>query len=122
MTEAEELTKNWWRTANVATGLGVLPATVKRHLAIGLPPKPARRMGECTNPWKPRTIEKWNACRPRGGTQPMRRRIRVRGQQREPELELARTLLQAAREARQQAAQIKPRKGEARDSQKSIWH
>ena len=40
----------------------------------------------------------------------MRRRIRVRGKQREPELELARTLLQAAREARQQAAQIKPRK------------
>jgi hypothetical protein len=47
--------------------------------------------------------------------QPVRRRIRVRGQQREPDLELARTLLQVAREARQQAAKIKPRKGKARN-------
>jgi hypothetical protein len=45
--------------------------------------------------------------------QSMSRRVRVRGQQREPELELADTLLQAAREARQQAAQIKPRKRNA---------
>jgi len=67
MPAPESLPSDWWTTNDVATYLGVRPNTVRNYVAKGLMPKPDRRMGERANVWKPATIRKWQAKRPRKG-------------------------------------------------------
>ena len=66
MATADDLPRDWWTTTDIAAYLGVKPATVRRYLAIGLLPDPDRSIPG-RNFWKPRTITKWHASRPRKG-------------------------------------------------------
>jgi hypothetical protein len=61
-----ELPTDWWTATDVAKYLGVAASTVRSMLAQQLMPKPGKRYGR-TNLWRPRTIQKWNASRPRKG-------------------------------------------------------
>jgi predicted DNA-binding transcriptional regulator AlpA len=67
MSDAGDLPSDWWTTADVATYLEVKPSTVRRYVSKGFMPPPDRHMGERAPVWKPRTITKWNASRPRKG-------------------------------------------------------
>lgn len=66
---AAELPRDWWTTDDVAAFLGVAPSTVRAYSARQQMPAADRRIGRMQL-WRPRTITKWNAERPRvGGAQ-----------------------------------------------------
>jgi Helix-turn-helix domain len=65
--ERDELPRDWWTVANVARYLGIRPSTVRTYVSRGDMPPRDRRMGQRVNLWKPQTIIRWNAKRPRKG-------------------------------------------------------
>jgi predicted DNA-binding transcriptional regulator AlpA len=68
--EPDELPRDWWTVADVARYLGVKDSTVRTYVSRGDMPPPDRRMGQRVNLWKPQTIIRWNAKRPRKGKRP----------------------------------------------------
>ena len=67
MADEADLPKDWWTTAHVAAYLDIEPSTVRRYVSKGFMPPADRHMGERAPVWKPRTITKWHASRPRRG-------------------------------------------------------
>jgi hypothetical protein len=66
MSEADDLPRDWWTTAHVATYLGITRSAVRTYAARGDMPAPDSHFGR-TMVWKPRTIRNWHAGRPRKG-------------------------------------------------------
>ena len=65
--EPDELPRDWWTVADVANYLGIKDSTVRTYVSRGDMPPPDRRMGQRVNLWKPQTIIRWHAKRPRKG-------------------------------------------------------
>lgn len=64
MVGGDELPSDWWTTENVATALGVSASTIRAYVARNQMPAPDRTMGNMRL-WRPETIRKWHASRPR---------------------------------------------------------
>jgi predicted DNA-binding transcriptional regulator AlpA len=61
-----DLPSDWWSTADVASYLRVSESTIRSYVAREQMPKPDRRIGS-VGVWRPATIRKWDAQRPRRG-------------------------------------------------------
>jgi hypothetical protein len=64
---ADGLPSDWWTVADVARYLGIKASTVRTYVSRGDMPPPDRKMGQRVNLWKPQTIIRWHAKRPRKG-------------------------------------------------------
>lgn len=64
MATGGELPTDWWTTENVATALGVSASTIRAYVARNQMPAPERTIGNMRL-WRPATIRKWHASRPR---------------------------------------------------------
>lgn len=65
-TERPSPKAQWWTTADVASYLGLKPATISAYRARGQMPPPDQKLGR-TQLWRPRTIIDWHENRPGSG-------------------------------------------------------
>lgn len=64
---AEPTEDQYWAVPEIAKFLRITESSVRVYVARGDMPTPDHRFG-ATNVWKPATIRKWHAGRPRKGS------------------------------------------------------